>query len=152
MQGESAFFLLIFTLGTGKNGLYLDFVHRRLTASVSSPHFGAGAGMSIEDSAVMAELLAMAQHRVKCSQEGAVTAATALEAAFRTFDACRRQRTQWLAENSRVCGDIFQWRYPLSGQAAERCKEELEWRAQRIWNVDVEEMVKEAVRELGKRL
>jgi 4-hydroxy-L-threonine phosphate dehydrogenase PdxA len=85
------FLLLIFTLDTDTNHLYLDFVRRRLTASAGSPHFGAGAGMGIEDSAVMAELLAAAQRRVRCTQEGAVPAATALEAAFRTFDACQRE-------------------------------------------------------------
>jgi salicylate hydroxylase len=108
--------------------------------------------MGIEDGAVMAELLAEAQRRVQSSHEGAVTTATALEAAFLTFDACRRERTQWWVQNSRVCGEVFQWRHPSSGRDAERCKEELERRAQQIWSSDVEGMVKDAVKELGETL
>ena len=72
---------------------------------------------------------ARAQRRVQSAaleNNGTMTVLNALEAAFRTFDACRRERTQWLVQNSRVCGDIFQWRFPPNGKDAEQCKKELE--------------------------
>jgi salicylate hydroxylase len=90
--------------------------------------------MSIEDSAVMAELLAEIQRRLKSTTPdgGGLTAADALEVAFQTFDACRRELAQWLVQNSRACSDIFRWRFPPSGNDIEKCKEELEWRARQI--------------------
>jgi len=45
---------------------------------------------------------------------------------------------------SGVCGDIFQWRF------MEKSKEKLEWRARRIWDLDVDGMVKDAVKQLVK--
>jgi hypothetical protein len=69
------------------------FVGRQLKPTFSSPHFGAGAGISIEDSAVMAELLAEVQRRLQSTTPGGggLTAADALEAAFQSFNACRRE-------------------------------------------------------------
>jgi hypothetical protein len=68
-------------------------VGRQLKPTFSSPHFGAGAGISIEDSAVMAELLAEVQRRLQSTTPGGggLTAADALEAAFQSFNACRRE-------------------------------------------------------------
>jgi salicylate hydroxylase len=110
--------------------------------------------MGIEDSAIMAELLAEVQRRLQSTAPdgSGLTAADALEVAFQTFDACRRERTQWLVQNSRICGEIYQWRFPPSGNDMEKCKEELEWRARRVWDVDVDGMVKDAVKQLGKSL
>jgi hypothetical protein len=42
------------------------------------------------------------------------------------------ESTQWLVQNSRVCGDIS------SENDMEKCKEELERRARRIWDPDVD--------------
>lgn len=110
--------------------------------------------MGIEDSAVMAELLADVQRRLQSTapDEGGLTAVDALEVAFQTFDACRRERTQWVVQNSRVGGDIYQWRFPPSGNDMEKCKEELEWRARRIWELDVEGVAEDAVKQLGESL
>jgi len=105
--------------------------------------------MGIEDSAVMAELLDLAQHHV---QQGFLTAAKALEAAFGTFDACRRERTQWLVKNSRDAAAIYQWRLPEAGRDAEKCRTELDRRIKTVWNGDINAMVREAKEELGKRL
>jgi hypothetical protein len=63
------------------------FVGRQLKPTLSSPHFGAGAGISIEDSAVMAELLVEVQRRLQSTTPdgGGLTGADALEVAFQSF-------------------------------------------------------------------
>ena len=101
----------------------------------NSPHVGMGASMGIKGSAVVTELLVEAQSRIRLPGEGSMTAVTVLEATFRTFNIHRREQTHWLVQNSRAYGDIFQWRYPPSGKYAEKCREELEWRAQQIRNM-----------------
>jgi hypothetical protein len=49
-------------------------------------------------------------------------------------------------QNSRVCGDIS------SGNDTEKYKEELEWRARWVWDLDADRMVKDAVKQLVKSL
>jgi salicylate hydroxylase len=69
-------------------------------AHATSPHHGSGAGFCIEDAAVLATILA----------DPAVTGAKGtIEAAFETFNAERRTRTQWLVQHSRRQGDLYEW-------------------------------------------
>ena len=117
-------------------------------AHASSPHFGAGAGFGIEDSAVMAELLADAAQLVNSSK---ATTTAVLETAFQVFDECRRERTQWLVKHSRDAIAIYQWHYPPSGRDPGKCKKELEWRTKVIWDASVTEMANSAKQELRKR-
>ncbi|KAH8587905.1 hypothetical protein B0O99DRAFT_747236 [Bisporella sp. PMI_857] len=111
-------------------------------AHATSPHHGAGAGFCIEDSAILAELLA--DERVKTRNQ--------LEAVFATFDAERRSRTQWLVESSRWIGDCYEWRAEGIGRDFSKIENEINKRNAVIANIDMEEMCAQAKEELGKRL
>ena len=108
----------------------------------TSPHHGAGAGLCIEDSAVLAELLA--DRRVLTGEH--------LEALFATFDAVRRPRGNWLVQSSRRIGDCYEWRAEGVGQDFKAIEAEISSRNSTIANVDCKEMCYEARRQLGKQL
>lgn len=103
----------------------------------------------MEDSAVMAALLERAGRAVK---EGGKGRKEVLEAAFAAFDAGRRERTQWLVQDSRRTGDLFEWRVDGVGRDAEKIRVELEKSCARVWEEDVEGMCREAVRDLEGRV
>ncbi|KAH7233330.1 hypothetical protein BKA59DRAFT_427890, partial [Fusarium tricinctum] len=96
-------------------------------AHATSPHHGAGAGFCIEDSAVMAELLA--DQRVQSPSD--------VEAAFAAFDASRRERTQWLVESSRFVGDAYEWRAKGVGKDIPRIEQEINERIAVISNLEI---------------
>lgn len=111
-------------------------------AHATSPHHGAGAGFCIEDSAVLAGLLA----------DDRVISPDQLEAVFAVFDSERRERTQWLVHSSRRVGDCYEWRAEGIGRDFKKIEEEINTRNGIIANVDLQEMVRHAREELGKRL
>lgn len=111
-------------------------------AHATSPHHGAGAGFCIEDSAVLATLLA--DPRVHSHGD--------LDAVLATFDATRRERSQWLVQSSRFTGDLYEWRAPGAGPDLRRIEEEINRRNGIIANVDVDAMCAEAKTVLGGRL
>lgn len=79
----------------------------------------------------------------------------ALETAFQTFDAVRRKRTQWLVNSSRRVCDLYhqpEWADPRRWVKAETCFEEIRDRSYKIWNFDVNEMVRKTVAEYEVRL
>ncbi|KAK2063325.1 FAD/NAD(P)-binding domain-containing protein [Colletotrichum caudatum] len=67
-------------------------------AHASTPHLGAGAGICIEDAAVLASLLAV----------DGVRSGPDIEAVFATFNAHRRERGEWLVRTSRRVGELIQ--------------------------------------------
>ena len=113
-------------------------------AHATSPHHGAGAGICIEDAAVMAELLAEPQVAKGGAKE--------LEAAFQAFSNCRKERTQWLVQSSRRTGDLYEWRAEGVGRDIEKIHAECKERDERIWEADIGEMVQEAKRSLATLL
>jgi salicylate hydroxylase len=108
----------------------------------TSPHHGAGAGLCIEDSAVLAELLA--DRRVLSGEH--------LEAVFATFDAVRRPRGNWLVQSSRRIGDCYEWRAEGVGRDFEAIEAEINDRNSTIADVDCKDMCHQARRQLGERL
>ncbi|KAH6993635.1 hypothetical protein EDB82DRAFT_524718 [Fusarium venenatum] len=96
-------------------------------AHASSPHHGAGAGFCIEDSAVMAELLA----------DEKVQSRSDLEAVFAAFDASRRERTQWLVQSSRFVGDAYEWRAKGVGKDIPGIEREINERIAVISDVEI---------------
>ena len=112
-------------------------------AHASTPHHGAGAGMCVEDAAVLSTLLA----------DDLVRDAAGLEAAFAAFEANRRERTQWLARSSREAADIYEWRSAVvRTRWGEDAQAEIERRQEFIWNIDLDEAVREARADLARRL
>jgi len=111
-------------------------------AHASSPFHGAGACIGVEDALVLATALDTAMARVR---DGSVASkARAVTTAFQTFSAVRLERSQWLVRSSREMGDIYEWRYAVTGRDAEKCKAEFERRSRRIWDFDVDKMVAQA--------
>lgn len=102
----------------------------------TSPHHGAGAGICIEDCAVMAELLA----DPLVAKEGD----RGLAAAFHAYNQSRLERTQWLVQSSRRSGDLYDWRAEGVGKDLEKIEEECRASNEKIWNGQIDEMVKEA--------
>lgn len=102
----------------------------------TSPHHGAGAGMCIEDCAVMAELLA----DPLVAQAGD----RGFAAAFHAYDQSRRERTQWLVQSSRRSGDLYEWRAEGVGKDLGKIEDECRASNDRIWNGQIDLMIKEA--------
>ena len=111
-------------------------------AHATSPHHGAGAGMCIEDSAVLAELLA--DDRVRSGED--------LEAVFAAFDASRRERCQWLVQSSRRIGDCYEWRAEGVGRDFGKIEAEINERNGIIANVDLMDVCVQAREELARKL
>lgn len=110
----------------------------------TSPHHGAGAGMCIEDTAIMAELLA--DPRV------AENGNKGLAAAFKAYSDQRMERTQDLVQSSRRSGDLYEWRAEGVGRDVKKIENECRERCDKIWNGQVTEYIQEAKELLGKAL
>lgn len=108
----------------------------------TSPHHGAGAGFCIEDSAVLATLLA--DERVNSHAD--------IEAAFTAFDANRRERGQWLVQSSRFIGDAYEWRAEGCGDDFTKIESEINRRNGIIGDFDIEDGCRDAMKELDKFL
>ena len=120
-------------------------------AHASSPHHGAGASMGIEDAFCICTLL----HEVSAEvREHATPKGEALRAAFETYNAIRRTRSQWLVNSSRRVCDLFhqpEWADPAKRVKAESCFEEIKDRSYKIWRHDSASMAEETVRDYRKR-
>ena len=110
----------------------------RFVQHATSPHHGAGAGMCIEDAAVLAELLA--DENVFSYQD--------VETAFKIYDAVRKPRGEFLVQTSRFMGDAYERRNEATGDDLEKIKYELVARNSIIHNLDVEKMCRDARAEL----
>lgn len=109
-------------------------------AHATSPHHGSGAGFAIEDSAVLAELLAAP----------AAKGTGGLKAACEAFDAVRRERTQWLVASSRRTGELYEWQAQGVGRDMGKIAEEAHERFEKIWQGQISVMTKEALDVLEK--
>ncbi|KAK1455707.1 hypothetical protein CMEL01_04467 [Colletotrichum melonis] len=110
-------------------------------AHASTPHQGAGAGICVEDAAVMASLLA--DQKVRDS--------TAIEAAFAAFDASRRERGQWLIRESRRAGELYDLRTE-HGKDFDKLREEIFSQADELWNFDLDRNIRDALEDMRRRL
>ncbi|CAK40122.1 hypothetical protein CBS115989_6865 [Aspergillus niger] len=112
-------------------------------AHAAAPHHGAGAGCGVEDAAVLCAVLDMAAKRVDTAKDGTEGKAALITTAFETYDAVRRERAQWLVESSRVIGNLYEWQDKEVGSDASRCHDEVYWRSHRIWDYDIDAMMRE---------
>lgn len=111
-------------------------------AHATSPHHGAGAGLCIEDAAVMAEMLA--DESVKSSKD--------LEAVFATFHEVRKERGMFLMSSSRWIGDVYEWRAEGVGSDFKKAESEINWRNATLGDVNLGEMCKDARAKLQGKL
>ena len=110
-------------------------------AHASAPYHGAGAGLAIEDAAVLAHLLASADS--KSREASGRKRADLLRAALNTYNDVRLERSQWLVDTSRFVGDMYQWRDTRIGSNREQAAKEIDWRSKRIWEYDIDGMIRE---------
>ena len=108
-------------------------------AHASTPHQGAGAGMALEDSYVLAALLA----EIEDTGE--------LQEAFKAFDAVRRGRTQRLVKTSRECGRVFDCEGTGIEEDREAWRRDLKERHKWIWDNDLEVDLREGLKMLKGR-
>ncbi|KAF3004800.1 hypothetical protein E8E13_003179 [Curvularia kusanoi] len=101
-------------------------------AHATTPHQGAGAGMCIEDSYVLSELLKDA--------EGIED----VQKAFRAFDVVRRERTQRNVTTSKEAGMLYD--LELFDADLDKIQESFLTRMQWIWEFDIEAQVQEGLR------
>lgn len=106
-------------------------------AHASTPHQGAGAGMALEDTFVLADLLAEVDE-----EEG-------IESAFKTFDAVRRSRTQKLVATSREAGRLYDFEGKGVGDDLNKLAEDLSGRMKWIWEEDLEEDLRQGRKLMG---
>lgn len=75
-----------------------------------------------------------------------------LEVAFAIFDEHRRERTQWLVSSSRRAGDLYEWLTVGVGPNAHKIARELSERLSHVWDFDLADALREAIKDLHRRL
>jgi salicylate hydroxylase len=111
-------------------------------AHATSPHKGSGAGLAIEDSAVLAEMLS----------DDRVTSPADVEIVFAAFNEVRKERGQWLVKASRRAGDLYEWRAEGVGKDFEKIEREINESNAVIGTASVRQMCDEAIEALGRKL
>lgn len=114
-------------------------------AHASSPHHGAGAGFGVEDALALATVLDKVQ-------KSGVEKGRALQAALKAYSSVRLERSQWLVQSSREVCEVYELAYEGTGNEPEKCKQEIEWRAHRIWYFDIDRMLQGVQDEYQRRL
>ncbi|KAI1455162.1 salicylate hydroxylase [Annulohypoxylon moriforme] len=105
-------------------------------AHATTPWQGAGAGLAIEDAAILGHLLS----NIKDKGE--------LDAAFKAYDAVRRPRCQGVVDSSRETGRILCGSNPDIGLDPSKLRELLPGRWKFIWDLDLVEHKQEALEEM----
>ena len=103
---------------------------------------GSGAGLAIEDSAVLAELLA----------EESVQSPSDIATTFAVFNDCRKERGQWLVRSSSRQGDLYEWRADGVGKDFAKIEQEITYRNGVIADFDVRQACRDAVELLKTKL
>lgn len=119
----------------GDYSIATNTTRRALTQS-STPHNGAGAGVAVEDAAVLSRLLGALEHPDP----------SALAAAFKTYDAVRLTRTQKLVTASRDAALLYEFQKPGILDDMEKVKADLQERYKWLWEFDMEQHCQQAVR------
>jgi salicylate hydroxylase len=118
-------------------------------AHAAAPYHGAGAGFAIEDGAVLAWLLSAVNARLIADVDTSKKAYL-VEKALQTYDNIRLERAQWLVETSRYIGEMYEWQNTRVGSDHMLSAKEIDWRCRRIWDYDVDGMMRQT-RELFDR-
>lgn len=115
-------------------------------AHASSPFHGSGTTMGVEDALVLTDLLA------RVNETGKEERSRLLVAALGAYSGVRMARSQWVVQNSREMGEMFEFRYAPAGRDGAKFKTEFETRAKVVWDFDVDAMVEKAREEYNKHL
>ncbi|KAI1451797.1 FAD/NAD(P)-binding domain-containing protein [Annulohypoxylon moriforme] len=122
-------------------------------AHAAGPHLGSGAGFGIEDALVLATVLEAVNGKlnIQDQKEKVELCHTALAA----YNSIRYARTQWLVGATREACALFHWQDEKVGSDFGKFLPEITKRFHKIWNNDIDEMIKETVGEferLGSKL
>lgn len=115
-------------------------------AHATTPHKGSGAGMAIEDAYILGHLVAQALDGDN------VNLGQAIPAAFRVYDATRRERTQRVVEDSRETGTLYDLEHAEFGTEKDKVKQALLTRMEWVWQHDVKEELAQASDKLNNSL
>lgn len=75
-----------------------------------------------------------------------------LRAVFAVYDAHRRERTQWIVQSSRRAGNLVEYLAPGVGGDVDKIEKDMRDRLSQIWKFDLEDSVREAKKDLHRRL
>ncbi|KIX92706.1 uncharacterized protein Z520_11558 [Fonsecaea multimorphosa CBS 102226] len=109
-------------------------------AHASTPHLGAGAGMAIEDAAVLSRLLA----NIKRPET------TQLARAFAAYDAARRERDQQLVTASRKAGMLYEFETPGVADDIEQVRQTLRKQWEWVWSFDIDAHCEDAIKLMNR--
>ncbi|KAI3338231.1 putative monooxygenase [Ustulina deusta] len=114
-------------------------------AHAAAPHHGAGAGYGVEDCLVLAALLARVGHRpVPMSLETIVPGVLAI------YNEIRYDRCQALVQSSRTVAEMYEWQHVDTRRDTQRFNDDFHARCHRIWDYDVDDMVRRSLEALEK--
>ncbi|TLD14520.1 hypothetical protein PspLS_11181 [Pyricularia sp. CBS 133598] len=126
-------------------------------AHATGPHLGAGAGVGIEDALLLSTLLERIDQAVKTSGKGdddydddEKNKRDMVTRALEIYDGLRRERTQWLVVATREAVDMIQWSQGEAvGRDGEAFGREIGKRFHRVWDYDLDGMLKEGLEKLA---
>ncbi|KAI0010493.1 hypothetical protein F4779DRAFT_639275 [Xylariaceae sp. FL0662B] len=113
-------------------------------AHASGPHLGSGAGFGIEDALVLANVLAAANKKLDI--EASKGKIKLCRDALAVYNSVRYDRTQWLVGASREAAALFQWQDETVGDDFEKFLPQISSHFHKIWDNDIDGMVKEALK------
>ncbi|KAH6653258.1 hypothetical protein BKA67DRAFT_536944 [Truncatella angustata] len=114
-------------------------------AHASAPHHGAGAGYGVEDALILAELLAAVSHRILPRPLSRI-----IPEVLTVYNEKRYDRCQALVESIRIVREMYEWQHASTRRDAEDFKKEFRSRCYKIWDFDVDEMVRGGLQALEK--
>ncbi|PTB62998.1 FAD/NAD(P)-binding domain-containing protein [Trichoderma citrinoviride] len=115
-------------------------------AHASTPNQGGGAGAGMEDSLVLAEILAALADR---ENSGAPVGLSEISEGLKVYSEARYERAQWLVQSSRRVAQLFTRK---SAEQEEPISREILERSHQLWDHDVDAMVADALGKLKAKL
>lgn len=118
-------------------------------AHASTPNQGGGAGSGMEDSLVLAEVLAALENR---ATSGVQVGVSEISEGLKIYSQARYERSQWLVQSSRRVAQLFTRERTGQSGDQETISREIEDRSNLLWNYDVDLMVNDALEKLASKL
>ncbi|KAI0886360.1 FAD/NAD(P)-binding domain-containing protein [Annulohypoxylon maeteangense] len=117
-------------------------------AHAAGPHLGSGAGFGIEDGLVLATVLEAVN--AKLDGQSGKTKVELCRDALAAYNNMRYDRTQWLVGATREAVALFHWQDENVGSDFGKFLPEITKRFHKIWNHDVDKMVKKTLGEFER--
>lgn len=122
----------------------------------ATPHHGMGAGIGIEDAVVLVTVLEQAKQKLSSATADAATPTSkrmAISRALETYDAIRRERSQWHCASSRRQGQLNKWELPEIRNGDDFVRDTAE-RGSKLysynWRLEVQQSIEDYERRMAK--